>query len=307
MIGQDTCDMIKEQIESVSKYADALIEVFDDYCDGKIIIASNKAFNLFEDMKTYLMQRYYGAYNKTFYYRIRKLKESESLSLERKELFHIPILKNYLVGAERYSMPGHPCLYLASQLPLAWYECNLPDKFVVAAFEFSTDENSAIKLVDFSEKLVPLKHSFVSWFYNEQDKMLVSKYLLKHLCTYPLRAACSVVKEHPEGSFFEEYIVPQLLVQWIANNSDFDGISYESCSNNECVKSLCGYNVVLITKKFDSEGYDVVLRNNVKLGKPKVLSMTESNGVTDSSDKETSNTIKLFMLESSLSKDFASF
>lgn len=71
-------------------------------------------------------------------------------------------------------------------------------------------------------------------------KDLVRKYLLKYLCTYPLRSACSVVVEHPEGKFKEEYIVSLLLLQWVVNDTDFDGISYESCKDSYNVKSLWG-------------------------------------------------------------------
>ena len=128
-----------------------------------------------------------------------------------------------------------------------------------------------MKFIDFSEKLMPLMHSFFCWFHNEEDVKQVRKYLLKYICTYPLRAACSIVVEHPGSRYIEEYIIPQLLLQWVLNDSDFDGIRYESCNSSDEVKSLGGHNLVLVTNNFDKDGYDINLRANIKVGKPAVF------------------------------------
>ena len=53
-------------------------------------------------MKPQLMQRYSGAHRVENYYRIRGINDENPFTLERKELFHIPFKKNYLVGTERY-------------------------------------------------------------------------------------------------------------------------------------------------------------------------------------------------------------
>lgn len=123
-----------------------------------------------------------------------------------------------------------------------------------------------MKFIDFSKKLMPLMHSFFSWFHNEKDSEQVRKYLLKYICTYPLRAACSIVVEHPGSRFIEEYIMPQLLLQWVLNDEDFDGIRYESCSPSDEVKSFGGHNIVLVTKNAADETLDEYL---ARVGIPK--------------------------------------
>lgn len=213
------------------------------------------------------MYRYLGTYHPEVYYRIRKI-DKDSFPLERKEMFHIPYLKNYLIGSERYSMPGHPCLYLASQPELCWCECGKPEKFAISKFDIPQSEDNNLKFIDFSEKLMPLKQAFFCWFHNEENKESIRKYLLKHICTYPLRAACSVIVEHQGNHFIEEYIIPQLLLQWVLNDEDFDGIRYESCSSSDEVKRMDGHNIVLVTNNFDNDGYDTKLRNNIKVGEP---------------------------------------
>lgn len=267
LVGDAMCNMVEAYVDEIERNAFKLVEVLRLYGSGRIVEASIRAFEVFDTMKPQLMQRYSGAYHLENYYRIRGIGNS-AFPLERKELFHIPFSKNYLIGTERYSMPGHPCLYLASQAELAWYECGKPRKFAIAKFSIPQEEENYLKFIDFSEKLMPLKHSFFCWFHNEEDKFAVRKYLLKYIYTYPLRAACSVVVEHHGARFIEEYIIPQLLLQWVRNDEDFDGIRYESCSSSEDVKSFGGHNIVLVTKQFDIDGYDIKLRNCIGISSP---------------------------------------
>ena len=47
-------------------------------------------------------------------------------SKEKMQLFHIKKTLRNRVGAYRYSAVGSPCLYLASDRELAWFECGMP-------------------------------------------------------------------------------------------------------------------------------------------------------------------------------------
>lgn len=265
LIGESVCKLLEEKIKDIELNCNALLNVLELYFDGNIIAASNKAFGVFERMKPEMMTRYSGAFKHETYFRIRS---DISFPLERKEMFHIPTTKRHLVATERYSMPGHPCLYLASGPELCWYECGRPSKFTIAKFDIPQADNYFMKFIDFSEKLIPLSHAFVCWFYNEPEKNKVENYLLKHICTYPLRAACSVKVRNSSANFKEEYIIPQLLLQWVVDDDYFDGIRYESCSSHDDVKALGAHNIVLISRKFDSEGYDINLRKNIGIGIP---------------------------------------
>ena len=175
LVGAEMCTMVEKYLEEITNNATKLIEVLRLYSSGNIVEASLKAFQIFDTMKPQLMQRCSGVYSLEDYYRIREIGK-QPFRLERKELFHIPYNKNYLVGTERYSMPGYPCLYLASQAELAWYECGKPQKFAIAKFDIPKEENY-LKFIDFSEKLLPLKYSFLSWFHSKKNKIEVQKYL----------------------------------------------------------------------------------------------------------------------------------
>ncbi|MEE0856247.1 MAG: hypothetical protein U0L58_02985 [Ruminococcus sp.] len=279
LVGKEMSELVIKHLPDIKKISDDIIKVFLLYDRGKIISASNLAFEVFSFMKNHLMYRYYTGNDFNTYYRIRPHK-TDSFDLCRKELFHIPISKKHLVRTERYSMPGHPCLYLSSQEELCWYECNKPEEFAIARFELPRDKDNCLKFVDFSENLMLLMHSFFCWFHNEDDKESVRKYLLKHLYSYPLRAACSVKVEYTEGNFKEEYIIPQMLVQWILNDDVFDGVRYESCSNSKEVKKMGGHNIVLVTSNYDSDGYDEKLRKLIMICEPVLMRANTAEDIT---------------------------
>lgn len=268
LTGEIMCRFVQNEIESIKNYSQEILKTLKLYDAGRMVEASITAFSVFDKMESFFLQRYSGAFIHEIYYRIRRMNE-DKFPMERKELFHIPHSKNYMVKAERYSMPGHPCLYLASQPELCWQECGQPVDFALASFDIPQQEDNCFVFIDFSEKLMPLAASFVAWFNNSDNLDSVRKYLLKYLCTYPLRAACSLKVEHPGAPFIEEYVMPQLLLQWVVNSKKFDGIRYESCIYDERVRCYGGHNLVLPTKEYDEDGYDINLRTRVKVGEPK--------------------------------------
>lgn len=76
-------------------------------------------------------------------------------------------------------------------------------------------------------------------------------------------------------SFKEEYIVPQLLLQWINSDTDFDGVKYETVSEFDETHGYGGANVVFVSKGFDVDGYALNLRNRIKVATPKVVNIDE--------------------------------
>ena len=56
------------------------------------------------------------------------------------------------------------------------------------------------------------------------DDDFISSYIIY----WPLIAACSIRVEDRSGSFFPQYIVPQLLLQWVSKENKVDGIRYFS-------------------------------------------------------------------------------
>jgi hypothetical protein len=53
-------------------------------------------------------------------------------------------------------------------------------------------------------------------------------YIASQIMFWPLNAACSIQVDSIEGSFFPQYIVPQLLLQWVTKEKKVEGIRYFS-------------------------------------------------------------------------------
>lgn len=172
------------------------------------------------------------------FYRIR-IKE-ENYPLSEKEMFHIPFELRGRVATQRYSIPGYPSLYLAKSLYVSWEEMKRPnlDRFQAVRLESS----SIIKCLDLTKP---------NW---GNDPMHIVAY--RYLVMWPLIKACSIKVANVDDSFKPEYIIPQMLLQWVRNNGDIDGIIYTSTNvtlkEDQEHKNL--YNLVLPVKDNEDQG-----------------------------------------------------
>lgn len=157
--------------------------------------------------------------------------------LSRKDIFHVPFENRRRVGNQRYSIAGLPCLYLGSSLWICWEELNRPefDSVWVSRFRFAEE----VKVLDFQFPPILawylfgtlLKHSTTADGVASPKELLVrfdEKFVASYILCWPLIAACSVEVESREGSFFPQYIVPQILLQWVTKEQRVDGIRYFS-------------------------------------------------------------------------------
>jgi len=80
--------------------------------------------------------------------------------------------------------------------------------------------------------------------------------LFRYLITFPLIAACSIKTKHPNGTFKPEYIIPQMLLQYINDKDDIDGIKYFSAKVNYVqLKNFTCYNYVFPPKTNKQKGF----------------------------------------------------
>ncbi|MDN5204583.1 hypothetical protein QQ008_24540 [Fulvivirgaceae bacterium BMA10] len=192
----------------------------------------------------------------TNFYRIR-LKNS-NFPLGRKELFHIPYDKRGIVGTQRYSIPGLPSLYLSNAIYVAWEELGRPGFDQIQAARIVNTQN--LTLLDLKADIYNVNHHL-------EDNHIYGWQLLYAVMVWPLVAACSVKVKNRNDSFKPEYIIPQLLLQWI-NKNDLDGIKYSSTHINFKNNSHQGhfYNLVIPTKSFKNEaGHCENLKNKFKM------------------------------------------
>lgn len=188
------------------------------------------------------------------FYRVRITdKEIDTTKIEE-ELFHIPFDKRHLVSTQRYSMSGYPCLYLGKSISVCLNEIGEYDldKHIYIA-NFKLNPGNQLHFFD----LIPLNIAEIeSMLISSDDDKEINriKYqnkLKKYIKYWPLYVACYLKIDYEnQAQFKEEYIVPQLVYQWIFkyNNENkenkekrIDGICYLS-NNSNLVTSVNNYN-----------------------------------------------------------------
>lgn len=304
-VGNGMVYLVNDKINEIQYLCDSIlktIRLFKREPDEARNIMRNGLEAIRDDLPTLSL----GWFRQDMYYRIRTIDTKRSM--ERKELFHAPFeaqMENQK-SACRYSIKEFPCLYLASQLPIAWYECGKPDCFAVAAFSVPQDKNNALRALDFGQDMFSLASEFSAEFVNSKDDesrmRKLQQLLLQHLVAYPLRAACSVMvkQEKSEAEVIPEYIIPQMLMQWIQEKGDFDGVSYESSKydgDDTELRSMGGHNLALVTKSFDVDGYSVELKKILKLSAPISVDLKHDYNGNDANSWK-------WTLEGNIAKDF---
>ncbi len=202
-----------------------------------------------------------GAFNGNLkLYRVTSV--DENINQPRKRIFHPPYDMCTKISTNRYSIAGFPSLYLGTSLELCMEEINdnSYSKLICSRFEVPRDSSNivikvlelGIKPQDFIKdeglnetnfKNIRLKH--LRWILDDHVR---GTYLL----WYPLIAACSYIRAFRKDPFAPEYIIPQLLMQWLRkyNNeenskNEFFGLRYFSCHSEK--SSDLGFNYVFPT------------------------------------------------------------
>ena len=186
----------------------------------------------------------------------------------KEEMFHIPFEKRHLVSSQRYSLPGIPCLYLANSTYLCWEELGKPD--------FDKVQFSRYDLKDCKLKFLNLNHtsqalSFIGFDKDGDIDEMSAFLIIQFIATWPLQAAVSNVVLHREAPFKPEYIIPQLLLQWIVNNKELDGVRFFSTKYNGRIPVLHFgnfSNLVIPIKKSKDKGFCDALKANIRLTNP---------------------------------------
>lgn len=232
-------------IRTQQKFINGLSDALESYFDGHPARAyevfkktMNHRVKAFKTLQT--MRKYESGQS---FYRLRIKEENHPLSAG--EMFHIPFQLRGRVSTQRYSIPGFPSLYLAGSLYVAWEELKRPNLDRFQAVRLATTET--LTCLDLTRPELG------------EDPMHIGGY--RYLMIWPLIAACSIKVANPGDSFKPEYILPQLLLQWVRNNGEIDGIIYASTniqlSPKQELRNL--YNVVLPVKDNKDKGLCSVL------------------------------------------------
>jgi len=266
-LGDYFIQLLKEKLPTLEELCQKIPAILSFFDNGHIKEAYNQSSCLFDRIEPLLLRRlsWYG--NGGNFYRIRqgdfRITNPSDSKKKKAELFHIKKDLRNRIGAYRYSVAGYPCLYLASDRELAWFECGMPKQFSFCQMIITEEGEDALKLVDFSNRPLDLLSSVSIWILNarrqnkaEDELKKIYDFLIKYIITYPLAAACSVKVKDRGNKYVEEYIFPQLFMSWIRESDDIDGVCYKSSLNSTLVQGMGAINVALPVKKFRDDGLD---------------------------------------------------
>lgn len=270
---------IEKLIGNVEKLTDAIIETVETYYRGNI----GSAYDLFKavldeiDRQLEELGGGSGLFVKASELkkrnRLYRIRHSSERLTERKELFHIPMKQRENVTTQRFSIEGHPSLYLGSSLFISWKESGLPDIWNCYAARFELTDPEYVFL-DIRNWLPKFRKRLSA---NQEDEVD----LFCYLCLWPLVAACSVRVKFDDKPFTPEYIIPQFLYQYTselkatgksANRSNLKvlGLVYSSTRTEawENYDPDTEYNLAIPVQQADHENYSEELKDVFPLTRP---------------------------------------
>ncbi len=219
----NSLDLISlEDLKIIKFICDKLNEIVRNSFKGLQSTAFNQLKNLIQgkkglEPKINLIKNLITISENTSFYRIRTF--SSIYHVSAKDLFHIPLDMRGIVTTQRFSTPGYPCLYLGKSIYGCWEEMRRPLMFNCAVSRFVNQKN-----INFINLALPTVDKV------QEDKD-------EYLKVLPLVIACMIPVSRDSDTFKPEYIIPQLLIEWILKNRNFKGkiihgVAYTSTQRN---------------------------------------------------------------------------
>lgn len=217
---------------------------------------------------------------------------NDNIPYNRSRVFHPPYYMRSKISSCRYSIAGYPSLYLGTSLELCEEETKynpheqyaLASRFQLERYFDERNRNIEIKVIELAIKPQDFFECNYS-FDNRRDdypnmiNMLKDPSVQKaYIVWYPLIASCSFIRVNKKDPFAAEYIIPQLLMQWVRKemsnqNENYDkliGIRYFSCASVKA--SNMGYNYVFPTSGIKNDrSFCPILSRAFKLTQPKYI------------------------------------
>lgn len=203
----------------------------------------------------------------TFY----KIRVDTTLGLSRREdNFHIPFNIRHFCSTQRYSIPGVPSIYLGSTSYLSYEELGRPNIDTSYISRFETKE--LIRIIE-----IQTFYNFIDSYNGGDEGINRFKDVLRYLILFPLYFTTTIRVVEPASSFKTEYIIPQLLMQFIGASNKADdairGVKFPSSKlNYNTPDDHRHFSYVFPIVTSSKSGFCGYLSSVFHLSKPKLIS-----------------------------------
>ena len=268
--GQTCVDKKKRLIVNMEELINSCNEIIKKESENDLEAPTKLFKKLFQQDGT---ARYKGMTSKipkgTNFYRLRKA--DGYTRYDRKGMFLISDANENLVGAYRFNPSGYACLYLASNLYLAWEECRRPD---FDTFNFSRFVNTRdVEVLDLT-----IQNSF--------------KFFGHFVMAYLTLLCCARAVDKDNHHF--QYVVPQMLMKTLCRSQQevkkqqvklIDGIRYLSSRRYEQKDFMFDNKSLSIAYVFPQhpheDKYEIcpILTNLFKLSEPRTHFLYKTHSV----------------------------
>jgi hypothetical protein len=213
---------VLQNVATVQSIADSIVQIVREYYAG----SPGQAFDLLSQMLGQQSQHFGKLYTIPLkpedLSNLYRLRVADAGEFGREQMFHIPFELRHKVATQRYSIPGFPSLYLGSSAYICWKELRCPQFDDV--YSARLEAKSTVRVLNLG-----YRPRAVGWYARVQiqsgtNNQQLLEFLLAQVMFWPLLTAASVRVLHPDAPFKPEYIVPQLVLQFVredrTNNID---------------------------------------------------------------------------------------
>lgn len=199
-------------------------------------------------------------------YRFRTL---DGTKFERKDLFHIPFQMQSIIKEMRYSVAGLPCLYLGGSTHVCWKELGEPDINTISVSRYAAVPHSNLKVLNFGHRMPVL----AAYAHTEPNRILTANsenaFMAAQVACWPLVAICSIRVPDRHKPERPEYLMPQLVLEWITRTRAFHGVRYFSTHYEKYMDNPKTYmNYVFPASAIAPRDYCANLKSLFELTKP---------------------------------------
>lgn len=279
--------------EDIEQFFDKIIDtVYLEWIKGNSDIAINSLRELIETEKLNSEQFLTNVADYLFF-RGRKISKSDILNTY--DMFHIPFDKRYLIGNQRFSLNGHPLLYLGGST------YNVRQELDVDEEELEKLAFSSFYIKAESFEVIDLRNPFYAFYDHSNDDEEIEKInilprinfkeikrylfflILSSMCCFEKRVQQKLKAENI-NIFFEEYVIPQTLTQ-VYKSLGKKGLLFPSTRIKEnkevdLINNLYRANLVIFTAYNPKRHYDRELYESLIISNPISIKNIEKFDIT---------------------------